>query len=66
MQSERHFAPRRQLFLRRQLHLSPGRIGVLLGLSGVGGVVGAVVARRLAGRLGVGRVILWSMGRVIW
>jgi MFS family permease len=49
------------VFLRRELHLSPGRIGVLFAIASVGGIVGAVSAARLAARLGVGRAILWSM-----
>jgi MFS family permease len=49
------------IFLRRQLDLSPGRIGVLFALASVGGIVGAVSAARLAAHLGVGRTILWSM-----
>lgn len=49
------------LFLRRQLHISPGRIGVLFALGSVGGVLGALLAARLARRLGVGRTILWTI-----
>jgi MFS family permease len=49
------------LFLRRQLHLSPGRIGVLLAVGSIGGVVGAVLAGRIAARIGVGRTILWTI-----
>src|SRR5262249_7706203 len=46
------------LFAVRVLHLGPGRIGVLLSLGGLGLLVGAVVAQRLRGRLGVGPTIV--------
>jgi len=46
------------LFFRRQIHLSPARIGVLLSAGGVGGVIGAALAARIARRFGVGRTIL--------
>ncbi|HEX3542709.1 MAG TPA: MFS transporter [Acidimicrobiales bacterium] len=49
------------VFLRRQLHLSAGRIGVLEALGSVGGIVGALAAGRLARRIGVGRTILWTI-----
>jgi MFS family permease len=49
------------VFMRRQLHLAPGRIGILLALGSVGGIFGAVVATRLAARLGVGRTILLTI-----
>jgi MFS family permease len=49
------------VFLRRELHLSAGRIGVLFAIGSFGGIVGAVSAARLAARFGVGRTILWSM-----
>ena len=49
------------LFLRRQLHLGAGHIGILLGLGVAGGLIGALVGARLATRLGVGRTILWTM-----
>jgi MFS family permease len=49
------------VFLRRQLHLAPGRIGILLALGSLGGIFGAVVATRLAARLGVGRTILLTI-----
>jgi MFS family permease len=46
------------LFLRREIHLTAGHIGVLLGLGSTGGVLGAVLAGRLAARIGVGPTIL--------
>lgn len=52
------------LFLRREVGLSPARIGVLLGAGSAGGLLGAVLAAPLARRLGVGRTILWTIGVV--
>lgn len=46
------------LFASRTLGLSPGAIGLVFGIGAVGGVVGAVLAPRLAGRYGVGRMIM--------
>jgi MFS family permease len=48
------------VFLRRAVGLSAGHIGVLLALGNIGGLAGAVLAARLAGRFGVGRTILGS------
>jgi MFS family permease len=45
------------LFLSRSLHLSPGVIGTVLAGGAVGAVLGAVVAPRVARRLGLGRTI---------
>jgi len=49
------------VFLRREIRLSAGHIGVLLAIGSAGGLVGAAIASRLAARLGVGRAILWSI-----
>ncbi|HEY2430759.1 MAG TPA: MFS transporter [Acidimicrobiales bacterium] len=49
------------VFLRRQIHLSAGHIGLLLAAGGAGGVLGAVLAGRLGARFGVGRTILVTM-----
>lgn len=46
------------LFLERSLGLDAGTIGLVLTAHGAGGVVGAFLARRLAGWVGQGRV-LW-------
>ena len=46
------------LFASRTLGLSAGVIGLAFGIGALGGVVGAVLAPRLAGRFGVGRVIV--------
>ena len=45
-------------FLRRTLGLSPGSLGLLIGLGSAGGVVGAAFAGRLARRFGTARVVL--------
>ena len=44
----------------RALGLAPGTIGVILSLGQVGGVIGAAFARKIAERLGVGRVVVAS------
>lgn len=44
----------------RTLHLSAGTIGGVFAVGSVGFLLGAVVARPLAGRFGVGPTILWS------
>lgn len=46
------------LFASRTLALSAGVIGLAFGIGALGGVVGAVLAPRLAGRFGVGNVIV--------
>lgn len=46
------------LFLVRVLHLAPGAIGVVFAVGGVGGVAGALLASRLAERLGGARATL--------
>jgi MFS family permease len=48
------------LFEVRSLGLSPAAIGVIAGLGNVGFLVGAMLARRISGRLGVGATILAS------
>jgi MFS family permease len=46
------------LFAVRALHLSPGRIGVLLSLGSAGLLFGALVAERISTRIGVGPTIV--------
>lgn len=46
------------LYASRELGLSAGVIGLALGVGAVGGLVGAALAPRVAGRLGVGPTIL--------
>ena len=49
------------VFTYRTLELTPFMVGVIGGLGSVGILVGALVAGRIAERIGVGRTILWSM-----
>ncbi|WP_239133928.1 MFS transporter [Rugosimonospora africana] len=49
------------LFLVRDLHLTAGYVGLLLGLGGIGGVAGGLTAGRLARRVGSARVCWLSM-----
>ncbi len=44
------------LYANRYLHVEPGLLGLVLGIGAIGGVLGAAVTKRLASRLGVGRV----------
>src|SRR5205807_2342307 len=44
------------LYVTRSLHIRPGLLGLVLGAGAVGGVVGALVTKRLSARLGVGRL----------
>jgi MFS family permease len=46
------------VFAVRSLDLSPQVIGLIFTLSNLGGIVGAVLAARVAGRLGVGRTLV--------
>jgi predicted MFS family arabinose efflux permease len=41
-------------FLYNILHLSPGTVGLVLSVSGVGSIAGAIVSRRVAARFGPG------------
>ncbi|GAB3662013.1 MFS transporter [Glycomyces tarimensis] len=49
------------VFLPRELGLAPGRIGLVLAAFGVGGLLGSLVARRLAAWIGEGRVLWVSL-----
>jgi MFS family permease len=44
------------LYATRALHIRPGLLGLVLGAGALGGVLGALVTRRLAARLGAGRL----------
>jgi MFS family permease len=46
------------LYATRSLHVRPGELGVVLGAGAVGGVLGALLTRRIAARAGVGRAYL--------
>lgn len=49
------------LYLTRDLHVAPLLIGVVVALSGVGGVAGATLATRLARRLGLGPALVLGL-----
>ncbi len=49
------------LWANRELHISPGWIGVIYGFGAAGGVAGAVLTTWSAERLGFGRALLGSM-----
>ena len=42
------------LYATRSLHVRPGVLGLVLGAAAVGGVLGSLITRRLAGRIGIG------------
>jgi MFS family permease len=42
------------LYAVRVLHIRPGALGLLLGVAAVGGLLGALVTKRIAARIGVG------------
>jgi MFS family permease len=46
------------VFLIRDVHLSPGVAGLTLALTSLGGVLGALLARPVAARIGTGRAVL--------
>jgi MFS family permease len=50
------------VFLVREVHASPGVIGLLFALGGVGGVIGALVAGPLARRVGGARATIIGIG----
>jgi MFS family permease len=49
------------LYLSRSLHLTAATIGLVFGLAGIGGLLGALLVPPLTSRLGVGRAILWGV-----
>lgn len=49
------------LFATRDLNLTPAAIGIAFGLGNIGGLGGALVAGRLATRIGVGRIIIGAI-----
>lgn len=49
-------------FLVRELHWSPTALGVVLGMTGVGGFTGALLSSRLADWFGVRRTMLVTLG----
>lgn len=56
------------LYATRTLHFTPGMLGLVFGASGVGALVGAVVAARAAHARGLGRVIIGgiTVGSLPW
>jgi MFS family permease len=48
------------LYAVRSLQVRPGELGLVLGAGAVGGVLGAIVTKRLADWIGVGWVYTWS------
>jgi MFS family permease len=50
------------LYALNELKMEPGLVGLLIGLGGIGAMVGAVMAGRVARRFGLGKTLLWSMG----
>ena len=49
------------LYVTRDLAVSPGALGLILALGGVGGTLGSLVAPRISARLGLGRTIVGSL-----
>jgi predicted MFS family arabinose efflux permease len=49
------------VFLIRVAGFGPAAVGLLMAATGVGGIAGAMLARRVAGRLGTARALLLSM-----
>jgi MFS family permease len=46
------------LFCLRELHLSEGTFGAIIGMGGVGALAGALISRALVRRLGLGRTLI--------
>jgi predicted MFS family arabinose efflux permease len=42
------------LYATRSLHIRPGLLGLILGAGAIGGLIGSLITRRLAARVGVG------------
>jgi MFS family permease len=53
------------VYLVRRLHWSPALIGLTGSLASTGALLGALTANRIAGRLGVGRTIVWAQAASI-
>ncbi len=49
------------LYATRYLHVAPGMLGLLFGAGAIGGLLGAAVTKRMAMRLGVGRVNMFGL-----
>jgi MFS family permease len=53
------------VYLVRRLHMTPGLIGLTFSLGSAGALLGALTANRIAGRLGVGRTIVWAQATTV-
>jgi MFS family permease len=53
------------VYLVRTVHMTPGLIGLVFSLASIGSLVGAVTANRIAGRIGVGRTIVWAQAATL-
>jgi MFS family permease len=49
------------LYATKQLHIAPGTLGLILGSGAVGGLIGAVVAGRIARWVGIGPALILGM-----
>ncbi|WFA05706.1 MFS transporter [Bacillus sp. HSf4] len=50
------------IYMTRSLNFSASDIGIILGLGNAGFLVGALVSRKLSDKIGIGRVIVGSLG----
>lgn len=55
------FAALYALYVLREIELSPAVLGLLIGAGGVGAFLGALLAGRVTGRLGMGRTIIGAL-----
>ena len=65
------FAALYLLYAVRVLHIRPGLVGVLIGAGAIGAVLGALVTKRLAARIGTGWAyaagcLLYTAPLVLW
>jgi MFS family permease len=49
------------LYGTRNLHLRPSTLGLILAIGSIAGVVATTLVRRISGRLGTGRALVWGM-----
>ncbi len=48
------------LYATKSLHMSPGEVGIVLGIGGVGSLLGAFLMQQLNGRYGLGRILVMA------